>query len=466
MAAAGKKADHKTSAASVAAAAGPGTPLPPAGNPLPPAAALPLAAAAAAAQLALVAAAAVTTAAAATPDKGLPAAIGAAAPALAAGLLTAAPAAAGAPAAVLDGPAAAPSDFLAQMTPTATAVDSATESAATAAKAAAGLAAAVTSESPAVVSKPLGASTSAVKPIPSWRPAAPSGAPSAATPPAGDDLTTTPTPASGAGPATPPPAAAGNVADPGLASAIAALAVPPAPANGPVKSATPVVAAGQPAAAGAADAAGAANAVTQAVVIHAPTPVADMTLGLGAIGKLTHDVADPAAGSAALDGAATAQLNATSAATPAAGTAPAGVFKLEAGLQSPELPQALADRVTWMAGNHLNGATLLVNPPQLGPIELRVSVDAGRTQVWLSAHNPATCDALQATSPKLREMLNSQGFAQVSVDVSQRSFQDRSAYSQNTQWTPPAERSDGAAGPAEMAAVSLRAPAGALDAYA
>ncbi len=82
-----------------------------------------------------------------------------------------------------------------------------------------------------------------------------------------------------------------------------------------------------------------------------------------------------------------------------------------------------------MVDHGLNGASLQVNPPHLGPIELRVSVERGHAAVWMSAQNATTLDALQSNAPKLREMLGNQGFGQVSVDISQRSFQDRSASS-------------------------------------
>ena len=144
----------------------------------------------------------------------------------------------------------------------------------------------------------------------------------------------------------------------------------------------------------------------------------------------------------------------------------AGLKKIDAGINSPEFSQAIADRVSYMAGNNLNGATLQVTPPQLGPIEMRVSVENGHAQVWLSSHSPATLDALQASTPKLREMLSSQGFAQVSVDVSQRSFQDRSAYPQNSPWTPAPNHDAAPALNAASASASPRAALGVLDAYA
>jgi flagellar hook-length control protein FliK len=153
---------------------------------------------------------------------------------------------------------------------------------------------------------------------------------------------------------------------------------------------------------------------------------------------------------------------------PLAAAVQANPTRIDAGINTPEFSQAIADHVSYLAANNLNGATLQVTPPQLGPIELRVSVEGNHAQVWLSAHNPATLDALQASSGKLRDMLGTQGFAQVNVDVSQRSFQDRSAYQQATPWTPPTERDARPAAAATASAVgrTARAAPGALDAYA
>jgi hypothetical protein len=65
-------------------------------------------------------------------------------------------------------------------------------------------------------------------------------------------------------------------------------------------------------------------------------------------------------------------------------------------------------------------------------------------------------------------MLGSQGFAQVSVDVSQRSFQERSPYPQTQAWTPPADaESDSAATAAAGVVARTRSSSlGGVDAYA
>jgi hypothetical protein len=75
-----------------------------------------------------------------------------------------------------------------------------------------------------------------------------------------------------------------------------------------------------------------------------------------------------------------------------------------------------------------------------------------------------TRDALESSSPKLREMLGSQGFSQVSVDISQRSFQDRSPPSQAYE-AMPSIRGDAPVLAHASASIS-RSATGLLDAYA
>jgi flagellar hook-length control protein FliK len=182
----------------------------------------------------------------------------------------------------------------------------------------------------------------------------------------------------------------------------------------------------------------------------------------GRDGEVVGGVGAAAAVNGSADGAggATVSTPTTSVDAPAAAAG-----KLSASLSSPAFPQELAERVAYVVANNLNGATLQVNPPQLGPIELRVTVEAGHAQVLLSAQNPATCDALHASSSKLKEML-SPGFAQVSVDVSQRSFQERSAYSPSYQWTPAPDADTETAVAAVHANLPTAAAGRGLDAYA
>lgn len=161
-------------------------------------------------------------------------------------------------------------------------------------------------------------------------------------------------------------------------------------------------------------------------------------------------------------GAAQSSVNNTS----VADVVPTPTLNVSAGVDTPEFGQGLADRVSWMVDNNLNGAKLQVNPPQLGPIEVRIAIQGGHAQVWLTSHSAVTRDALESSSPKLREMLGAQGFGQVSVDISQRSFHERPAHSQPYDWTPSTNRSPSTAAVQATASSMPRTSSGALDAYA
>jgi hypothetical protein len=143
---------------------------------------------------------------------------------------------------------------------------------------------------------------------------------------------------------------------------------------------------------------------------------------------------------------------------------PMPTFKIAAGVDTAQFGQGVADRVSLMMDSNLTNAKLQVNPPALGPIEVRIALQGGHAQVWLSSHSALTRDALESSSEKLREMLGSQGFSQVSVDISQRSFQERSPQSQAYETAP----SIGADSPVlAQAPVSIsRSASGLLDAYA
>ncbi len=147
-----------------------------------------------------------------------------------------------------------------------------------------------------------------------------------------------------------------------------------------------------------------------------------------------------------------------------AGAASPTHLKVDASIDSAEFPQGLAERVAFMADNNLNGARLQVNPQELGPIELTIAVQGDHAQVWMSTHSAVTRDALESSLPKLRDMLGAQGFGQVSVDISQRSFQDRSAYSRAYEPAPRSVESATADVPSPQS--TPRASLSALDTYA
>ena len=193
------------------------------------------------------------------------------------------------------------------------------------------------------------------------------------------------------------------------------------------------------------------------------------TIAAGAAAdKKSHDqqtqIASTSAASSSSDAAGAAQLlNSQGTTHTDSGVVP--TFKLNAAVDSPEFSQNLAGHVSTMLDGNVNSAKLQVNPPALGPIEVRIAIQGDHAQVWMASHSAMTRDALQDAAPQLREMLNSQGFAQVSVDISQRSFQERSPTAHAYEWNGESNAAANTA-PGGTASVTSRTSSGALDAYA
>ena len=211
--------------------------------------------------------------------------------------------------------------------------------------------------------------------------------------------------------------------------------------------------------AAAASTSAAATAATAVSVAQALS----VSAGAGAADKRSRsNGADSTLSGAASDGSAgAAQLLTSNTSTE---SVPMPTFKIAAGVDTAQFGQGVADRVSLMVDSNLTNAKLQVNPPALGPIEVRIALQGGHAQVWLSSHSAVTRDALESSSSKLREMLGSQGFSQVSVDISQRSFQERSPQSQAYEAAPAIKASAPAA--AQATASISRSASGLLDAYA
>jgi flagellar hook-length control protein FliK len=184
--------------------------------------------------------------------------------------------------------------------------------------------------------------------------------------------------------------------------------------------------------------------------------------GAGATDKHSRGDSDSPLSATSNDGTAGAAQLLTS--SPSTDAPPPPTFKVAAGVDTAQFGQGVADRVSLMMDSNLTSAKLQVNPPALGPIEVRIALQGGHAQVWFTSHSAVTRDALESSSPQLREMLGAQGFGQVSVDISQRSFQERSPQSHGYERTPASSGESSASVQAPSA--TSRAASGLLDAYA
>ncbi|NOT13626.1 MAG: hypothetical protein HOP23_17680 [Methylococcaceae bacterium] len=85
----------------------------------------------------------------------------------------------------------------------------------------------------------------------------------------------------------------------------------------------------------------------------------------------------------------------------------------------------LGERILWMANKAIPSADIKLNPPNLGPISVRVDISQDQATVSFAAQQNSVREALEASIPKLREMLVSQQLNLVDVNVSQHFSSDQ-----------------------------------------
>lgn len=85
---------------------------------------------------------------------------------------------------------------------------------------------------------------------------------------------------------------------------------------------------------------------------------------------------------------------------------------------SPGWDQALGQKVVWMVAGGLQSASMTLNPPDLGPLQVVVSVTNDQANATFTAAQPEVRQALEAAMPRLREMMSEAGIQLGSATVS------------------------------------------------
>ncbi|MEG2805539.1 flagellar hook-length control protein FliK [Stenotrophomonas sp.] len=209
----------------------------------------------------------------------------------------------------------------------------------------------------------------------------------------------------GLAPAAPTPTAvaAASATDPTLAGA-------PAPVV-----ATPVQAAPAPGLALAAPAAAASEAPA-ALVLPDDMAVSDDA-------QLLKAVTDALAGDSA-DAPAPPLLHALQAAAEVKGTAVGSVFT-GSPTATPEVGaddfgDAISARIGWLADQKIGHAVIRVTPHDLGQVEVRLQIDGDKIHASFASAHAEVRHALEASLPRLREMLGEHGFQLGNADVGQQ----------------------------------------------
>ena len=107
---------------------------------------------------------------------------------------------------------------------------------------------------------------------------------------------------------------------------------------------------------------------------------------------------------------------------------PAGLetMNLARGADAAEWGNGLSERVSWMINQKQNSATIRLDPPMLGKLDVQVRIADDATTITIQTQHAQTRDLIETASLRLRDSLQENGFQNVNVDVSQRQDQQQS----------------------------------------
>lgn len=88
----------------------------------------------------------------------------------------------------------------------------------------------------------------------------------------------------------------------------------------------------------------------------------------------------------------------------------------------PQWSQAVGEKVLWLAAQNITAAEIRLDPPDLGPMQVKVSINQDQASVSFTSHHAGVREALDQNLNRLRDMFNEQGLNLVNVDVSDKSF--------------------------------------------
>jgi flagellar hook-length control protein FliK len=165
--------------------------------------------------------------------------------------------------------------------------------------------------------------------------------------------------------------------------------------------------------------------------------------------------------SAAIHSAAAAPAQAAQAPVAAAAAA------LEARVGERGWDQGLGDKLVWMAGHRQQVAELHLNPPDLGPLKITLTLNNDQASAQFVSAHAQVREALETAMPRLREMLADSGITLGNASVSTDAFREQ-AQAQHQPRAYPAAPAAEAANPAALTRGEhlLRQAHGLVDTFA
>jgi flagellar hook-length control protein FliK len=124
---------------------------------------------------------------------------------------------------------------------------------------------------------------------------------------------------------------------------------------------------------------------------------------------------------AAMNGA----LSAPVFAMPPNGILSTHALSINAPVNSPTFSQQLGQQVAWLGSQDIKQAQIRLNPQELGPLDVKVSIEHGKVDVAFMAQHPATVAAVQQSLSQLNQMLGGHGLSLGQATVGQQASQQQ-----------------------------------------
>ncbi|MES2755898.1 MAG: flagellar hook-length control protein FliK [Pseudomonadota bacterium] len=109
----------------------------------------------------------------------------------------------------------------------------------------------------------------------------------------------------------------------------------------------------------------------------------------------------------------------------AVGAAPAE--RIAARVGTPAWDNQVGQKIVWMVAGKEQSATLTLNPPDMGPMQVVLNVTNDQATISFTAAQPEVRQALENAMPKLREMMSENGIALGNASVNEGSAEQRQA---------------------------------------
>lgn len=137
---------------------------------------------------------------------------------------------------------------------------------------------------------------------------------------------------------------------------------------------------------------------------------------------------------------------------------------VEAPLRSAAFANELSEKVVWMANRHSQTAEITLNPPQLGAVEVHISLSGGDAGAQFFSPQAAVREALEAALPRLKEMLAQAGISLGDAQVRDEPFAQKNSGGSNAGRG--SSSSDEPPAPTGAHPIQTRAGSGLIDLYA